>query len=71
MMTKSNLKLFIWTGYDPDYSGGLAFAIAEDERSARELVEKERDLPFPVREWGILEVKSVDKPIARELGGGA
>ena len=69
MMTKSKLKLFIWTGYDPDYYGGLAFAIAEDERSARELVAMERDLPFPVREWGILEVKSVDEPIARELGG--
>ena len=69
MMKKSNLKLFIWTGYDPDYYGGLAFAIAKDEISARELVEKERNLPFPVREWGILEVKSVDEPIARELGG--
>lgn len=69
-MKKSNLKLFIWTGYDPDYYGGLAFAIAENEVSARELVEKERGLPFPVREWGFLEVRSLDEPIARELGGG-
>ena len=68
-MNAKNLKLFIWTGYDPDYYGGLAFAIAEDEISARELIEKERSLPFPVMEWGILEVKSVDEPIARELGG--
>jgi len=26
-----NAKLFIWTGYNPDYYSGLAFAIAKNE----------------------------------------
>ena len=69
-MKKSNLKLFIWTGYDPDYYGGLAFAIAEDEISARELVEKERGRHYPVTNWGELEVRTLDEPIARQLAGG-
>ena len=28
------LKLFIWDGFCPDYTGGLAFAIAKDEEEA-------------------------------------
>ena len=36
---KSKLKLFVWTEFSPDYTSGLAFAIAKDEPEARKLVE--------------------------------
>jgi len=36
-----NAKLFIWTGYNPDYYSGLAFAIAKNEAQARKLIIKE------------------------------
>lgn len=61
------LKLFIWTGYSPDYTGGLAFAIAEDETQARDLIEKERG--YDVYDWGELEVREIE-PVAREVSGG-
>ena len=32
------LKLFIWTGFYPNYSSGLAVAVAETEEEAKELV---------------------------------
>ncbi len=67
-MKKTNMKLYIWTNYCPDYYGGLAFAIAENEDSARKLIEIERR--FPVYQWGDLEVRSLDKPVARQLEGG-
>ena len=66
----TNLKLFIWTDYAPDYYGGLAFAIAEDEISARKLVEQQRGRNYPVSNWGELEVRTLDEPIARQLAGG-
>lgn len=33
-MNKTKLKLYIWTGYNPVYTGGLAFAIVESEEAA-------------------------------------
>ena len=33
------MKLFIWTGFSPDYTGGLAFTIAKDEIDARKQIE--------------------------------
>ncbi len=66
-MKKTNMKLFIWNDYCPDYYGGLAFAIAETEDAARKLIEKERGIP--VNQWGNLEVKSLNEPIARQLEG--
>ena len=35
---ETNLKLFIWTGFCPDYTDGLAFAIAGDETEAKKLI---------------------------------
>ena len=65
---KSKLKLFIWTGFSPDYTDGLAFAIAEDETEARKLIEK--DCGYEVYTWGDLEVRSVDHRVARSVFGG-
>ena len=35
---KPELKLFVWTGFNPDWTEGMAIAIAETEEEARELV---------------------------------
>ena len=41
-MNKTNLKLYIWTGYNPVYTGGLAFAIVESEEAAAAAVRNNR-----------------------------
>jgi hypothetical protein len=65
---RSKLRLFIWTGFCPDYTSGLAFAIAKDESEARKLIEKQRG--YPVYEWGYLEIKPLSKKVARSVCGG-
>ena len=64
---KSRLKLFIWTGFSPDYTNGLAFAVAKDETEARELVLKERGYVY---EWGNLEIRPITRKVARAVSGG-
>lgn len=68
MTKKSKLKLYIWTEFEPDYTDGLAFAIAETEEEARELVRKEEE-GVKVYDWGKLEVKDISK-CARSVSGG-
>ena len=65
---RGKLKLYVWTGFNPDYYDGLAFAIAHDEEEARQLVEKQRGVE--VSEWGKLEVHPIDRHIARCVSGG-
>ena len=65
---KKELKLFVWTGFSPDYTDGLAFAIAEDAAEAMKLVEENRG--FEVCEWGKLAIYPLDK-IAKSVCGGA
>lgn len=67
-MRKNHLKLFIWTGFSPDYTNGLAFAIAKDETDAKKLVEKERG--YDIYDWGDLEIKPLTRRIARSVCGG-
>jgi len=63
-----NAKLFIWTGFEPDYYSGLAFAIAKDETQARKLIIKENGRePY---EWGKLEVRDINIAVARCVYGG-
>ena len=64
---KTKLKLFIWTGFSPDYTDGLAFAIAEDEAEARKMIIKEYGLE-PI--WGSLEVRRLDQRVVRYVCGG-
>jgi hypothetical protein len=65
---KTKLKLYIWTGFSPDYTRGLAFAIAHDESEAKRLIEKERG--FEVSTWGELETRRIDQMVARCVSGG-
>ena len=64
----SKLRLFVWTDFDPDAFGGLAFAVAKDETQARNLILKEMGV---VREWGTLTVYPLTKRIARAVPGGS
>lgn len=65
---KKKLKLYVWTEFSPDYTNGLAFAIAHDEGEARRLIEKRRG--FEVYTWGNLEVRRIDQCVARCVSGG-
>jgi hypothetical protein len=62
------LKLFIWRGFDPDYTNGLAFAIAQDEQEARRMVIEDRG--YDPYEWGQLEVRRVDRRAVASVAGG-
>jgi len=62
------MKLFIWTEFSPDYSSGLAFAIAKDQKEAMEMIEKEHGVE--VSDWGILEVRPLTRKVARAVSGG-
>ena len=62
------MKLFVWKNFSPDYSGGLAFAIAKDQQEAMRLVEEERG--HEVLEWGELEVLPINVKVARSVSGG-
>jgi len=63
-----NAKLFIWTGFEPDYYSGLAFAIAKDETQARKLIIKEHE--YEPYNWGKLEIRDVNTVVARCVSGG-
>lgn len=63
------LKLYVWTNFCPDYTGGLAFAIAENEEKARELIKKQHY--YEPYEWGDLAVHSLNKKIAYSVSGGS
>lgn len=66
--TKKKLHLFVWSEFAPDYSSGLAFAIATDETKARKLVIKSygQDPCY----WGDVQKFPSNKPIAFSRSGG-
>lgn len=66
---KQRLRLFVWTGFSPDYTSGLAFAIAEDETEARELVKKNNG--YSPYSWGILEILPLNKKTVFSVSGGS
>jgi len=65
---KTNMKLFIWTGFCPDYTSGLAFALAKNRDDAEQQIEKA--LGYPPYEWGTLEIKRLDRRAAGCVTGG-
>lgn len=66
---KKKLKLYVWTGFSPDWTGGLAFAIAASEKEARELVIKA--IGYNPVDWGSLEERSVGFRFAAAVHGGS
>lgn len=65
----ATLRLFVWTDFSPDYTSGLAFAIAKDETDARKQITKQRG--YEVYTWGDLKIYPLTKRIARCVSGGA
>jgi len=63
------LKLFVWKGFAPDYTDGLAFAIAENETEARKLIIKK--IGFNFSEWGNLKIKPLNKKTSFAVAGGS
>ncbi len=45
------LKLYVWEEFAPDYSEGLAFAIAENIEEAQEILLEKRDYS-DTKDWG-------------------
>ena len=62
-------KLYVWEGFCPDYTSGLAFAIAKTESDARRIVvETFGKEPW---EWGELRVHSLDEKVGYAIVGGS
>ena len=68
---KSKLKLFVWTDFNPDWTSGLAFAIAKDEKEARKMIIKlysqGNHEPY---NWGTLTIHPLTKKICDYVSGG-
>ncbi len=62
------MKLFVWRNFSPDYTSGLAIAIAKNETEARQLIETERG--YHVYEWGDLTVYPLTRKMAVSVVGG-
>jgi predicted amidophosphoribosyltransferase len=68
----SPLKLFVWQEFEPDYTNGLAVAIAENEQKASELIIEFRGGYYVgTRDWGPVEVYEIGKPMAFCVSGGS
>ena len=66
---KKKLHLYVWDHFSPDLTYGLAFAIAESEDAARELVAHTIGyIPF---DWGNVIVLPLSAPIAYAVDGGS
>lgn len=62
-MSDTELKLFVWPHFCPDYDDGLAFAIAPDELTAEDLVAQHYGR-YPLKgSWGPVEVYPLSLPI--------
>ena len=61
------MNVYIWRQFAPDYSNGLAVAIAADEAKAQSLVIDQ--MQYSPSDWGPVEVYSLDE--IATLGGTA
>jgi len=66
---RPELFLFVWTEFCPDYSDGLAFAIAETVEQAQKLIEQKRG--YQGNDWGPVQQFPATEPIAFYVNGGA
>ena len=64
-----NLKLYVWPAFMPDYSDGLAFAIAASEEEARAAVENV--LGWDGGNYGPVEVHELNRGVSFACPGGA
>jgi hypothetical protein len=67
---KNKMKLFVWHDFCPDYTSGLAIAIARTEKQAKKQIAKANGyLPDDDR-FGVVKVYPIGKPIAFCVHGG-
>lgn len=66
--TRKEMRLFVWTGFCPDWTDGLAFAIAETCEQAMAMITDK--LGYGIVTWGTLEVHSMSVPVAYAVHGG-
>jgi hypothetical protein len=62
------MRLFVWEGFCPDYTDGLAFAIAESIEQAQKLVVESRG--YEPCDWGTVREFPVTEPRAYSVSGG-
>lgn len=63
----SELRLYVWSKFAPDWTDGLAVAIAESEEQARSMVVGE--IGYSPGDWGPVDVIEI-KPAAFAVRGG-
>jgi len=68
MTVPKKLYLFVWSEFAPDYSSGLAFAIATDEAKARKLIIKKQG--YEPTTWGHVQRFPTNRSIAFSRHGG-
>lgn len=68
LISQDHMRLFVWEGFCPDYTDGLAFAIARNIEEAKKLViESKGYTPF---DWGTVREFPVTEPRAFCVSGG-
>lgn len=66
------LKLFVWEGVRRDWAGGIAFALAETEAEARQLiVDKDPQVPWHTDNAWVARPKVYCQPFGMSLEGGS
>lgn len=68
-MKHKRLKLYVWKGFSPDYTDGLAVAIASSEEEACKMVQE--DYGPDIGTWGTLEVHPLSRRFVAQVSGGA
>ncbi len=68
MGDETELKLFVWTDFAPDYTAGLAFAVAHDETAARKRIILQLGYEPPT--WGTLHVHKLGAQVVYSVSGG-
>lgn len=70
-MIDTELKLFVWPHFCPNYNDGLAFAIAYNEQDAKDLVVAHHGYYPPDHLWGNVEIYPLWCPVAFAVSGGS
>lgn len=63
IMAKKTLHLYVWEGFCPDNTSGLAFVIAESLKEAQEKIK--RKMTSEPDDWGELSIH----PVKASFGG--
>ena len=68
MKTRNKLKLYVFTDFCPDYTCGLAFALANDEVEARNQIAAQHG--WHPADWGNIHILPLNQPCAFSVSGG-